>query len=92
LLVSLPSERDKKRGQIGNILLVPELCILTGYYFTKFITFKMKLIKNLTTKFEGVDEATRTDFQFKKVVEKFTKLDPDTRCSRLNKFVSQFNQ
>ncbi|GAB6030356.1 Piwi-like protein 1, variant 2 [Chamberlinius hualienensis] len=30
LLVSLPSKRDQNRGLVGPILLVPELCVLTG--------------------------------------------------------------
>jgi hypothetical protein len=29
-LVSLPSEKDKRRGQTDPILLVPELCCTTG--------------------------------------------------------------
>jgi hypothetical protein len=47
LLVSLPKERDKRRGQTNPIKLVPSLCILTGkilrYFFkTQFLI----LIKN----------------------------------------------
>lgn len=35
LLVSLPKEKDKKRGQDTPILLVPELCLLTGTILLK---------------------------------------------------------
>ena len=35
LLISRPKEKDKRRegGQIKNILLIPELCVLTGKVF-----------------------------------------------------------
>jgi len=69
LLVSLPKERDKRRGQTGPILLVPELCIQTG------MTDKM-----------------RQDFRFKKALEKFSKVGPSERCSRLSSFVKTFRQ
>ena len=30
LLVSLPTERDKRRGDLHNVMLIPELCLMTG--------------------------------------------------------------
>jgi hypothetical protein len=34
----------------------------------------------------------RTDFKFKKDMERFSKVGPDDRCERLSNFVSSFNQ
>lgn len=63
----MPSAKDRRRGMTKPILLVPELCILTG-----------------------VDEKMRTDFNFKKAVEQYSKIGPNDRCSRLSQFVQRF--
>jgi len=41
LLISLPKERDKRRGQSKPILLVPELCVLTGTPYSSFLKEKI---------------------------------------------------
>lgn len=38
----------------------------------------------------GVDEKMRTDFKFKRELEKFSKVGPSDRCGRLSSFVSNF--
>jgi len=38
----------------------------------------------------GVDEKMRTDFKFKKELERFAKVGPTDRCSRLSSFVRNF--
>lgn len=38
----------------------------------------------------GIDEKMRTDFRFKKELEKFSKVGPTDRCDRLSRFVHNF--
>lgn len=40
----------------------------------------------------GVSEQMRTDFKFKKEIERFSKVGPVDRCERLSRFVSTFNR
>ncbi len=55
LLVSLPSEKDKRRGQTGPILLVPELCCVTGVDDKMKEDFRFKKAIDVYTKI-GVRE------------------------------------
>lgn len=43
LLVILPSAKDKRRGADKPILLVPELCVLTGEFDLKIIKKRVQL-------------------------------------------------
>lgn len=45
MLVSKPKKRDIRRGMSGNILLVPELCIMTG--LSEELRSDFNVMKNL---------------------------------------------
>jgi aubergine-like protein len=71
LLVSLPSERDKRRGQTKPILLVPELCCVTGVDERMRNDFRFKKAIDQYTKIGARDRCNRlADF-----VASFNKLD-----------------
>lgn len=40
----------------------------------------------------GVDDQMRMDFKFKKAIERYSKVGPEDRCSRIRNFVSTFRQ
>lgn len=65
----MPTARDRRRGQTEPILLIPELCVLTG-----------------------VNEQMRTDFNFKRTLENFSKVDPSSRQKRLSDFINRFSR
>lgn len=59
LLVSLPSEKDKRRGQTGPILLVPELACITGVSEEMKSDFRFKKALDVYTKISAKDRCQR---------------------------------
>ncbi len=55
---------------------------------TLYMSYSLDVCSNRFT--DEQIEAMRTNFQFKKAVEKFSKVDPENRCGRLSDFVNKF--
>jgi aubergine-like protein len=68
LISCLPTARDRRAGKFDPIILIPELCLMTG------LTDKM-----------------RNDRKFMTSISEYSRLDPQTRCQRLNALIRKIN-
>jgi hypothetical protein len=59
LLIVLPKASDKRRGQTGPIILLPELCILTGVDEQMRTDFRFKKAIDVHTKLQPNDRCNR---------------------------------
>ena len=80
LLISKPSKKDRRAGQTGPLMLIPELCCVTGIseeICPSFQSWRFLL---------GISDVMRSDFQFMKELANHTHIGPMARFEKLTEF------
>jgi hypothetical protein len=80
LLISKPSKKDRRAGQTGPLMLIPELCCVTGRFYQ--IDYLIRFLKFLL----GISDVMRSDFQFMKELATHTHIGPMARFEKLTEF------
>ncbi len=75
-----PSKKDRRAGQTGPLMLIPELCCVTGRFYQ--IDYLIRFLKFLL----GISDVMRSDFQFMKELATHTHIGPMARFEKLTEF------